>query len=419
MLTRTVKSRRARAASRRTSRPKGGRPRVLILIENLPLDKDARVRRQCRALLDAGYDVSVICPRGDDERTAEELPDVRLHTFAAPAEGRTAAGYLREYLHAWFATAWLTLTTATREGFDAIQACNPPDLFFPLAVPFKLAGKRFVFDHHDLCPELYTARSGSTGALRSILEFLERLTLRTADHVIATNASVRDVAFRRGGRTPEDVTVVRNGPELSSRPRPSADRRGHDHDGHLVCWVGVMGVDDGVDLALEAIAHLVHKRGRADTRFVLLGDGEERPALMDYARSLGIDSWVSFPGWVDEECLDDTLRRADIGLAPDPPGPRADRATMMKVMDYMAAGIPVVAFDVAETRISAGPAGVYVDDGDPVKYAAAIDQLLHDPQQRRAMGQIGRERIERELAWDHQRDAYVGVYNRLLQTRVA
>ena len=407
----------ARAVPARTGArsPRRPRPRILILLENLPLARDARVRRESRALLDAGYDVTVICPRGDDVRIARELPAVSLHSFRPPPAGRSAWGYVWEYLYASIAMAVLTAKVAVTEGFDAIQACNPPDIFFAHAAPFRLAGKPFVFDHHDLSPELYTARSGKVGRLRTILEWLERLTFRTADHVIATNESVRQVAIRRGRLAPSAVTVVRNGPELVDgrcpQPAPSepvTDAR------HLLVWLGVMGPDDGVDVALEAVAHLVHARGRRDVHAAFLGDGEWFAYLQGLARELAIERYVSFPGWVEKETIERYLTQADIGLAPDPAGPRADTATMMKVMDYQAYGLPVVAFDVHETRVSAGAAGVYVTGDRPEAYAEAIGTLLADPRRRHAMGATGRRRIEATLAWDRQRPAYVAVYRGLL-----
>jgi glycosyltransferase involved in cell wall biosynthesis len=392
-----------------------GEHRVVILLENLPLSRDARVRRQCRALLDAGYQVSVICPRGDDDRMARTLPGVRLHTFGPPPEGDGALGYLREYTVASVSMAALLAKVAVTEGVDAIQACNPPDLFFVHAAPFRLVGRPFVFDHHDLSPELYTARTGRRGLLRWILEKLEWLTFRTADSVIATNESVREIALRRGGKQPADVTVVRNGPELS-RDLPPAREAPTPGSGvpHQLVWLGVMGPDDGVDLALRAMSHLVHDLGRRDVHAEFLGDGEWAQRLRGLAADLDIEPFVSFPGWVDPNAIPDHLSRASLGLAPDPAGPRADTATMMKVMDYLAAGLPVVAFDVHETRVSAGDAGVYVAENDPAAYARAVATLLDDPDRRGAMAEIGRRRIDDELAWEHQVPAYIDVYDRLL-----
>ncbi|MFP4312530.1 MAG: glycosyltransferase family 4 protein [Nitriliruptoraceae bacterium] len=405
-------------AADRAGKPRDAR-RIVILLENLPLARDARVRRECRALLDAGYQVSVICPRGEDERVARTLPEVRLHTFRPAPEGTGVVGYVREYLVASVAMAALLAKVAATEGVDAIQACNPPDVFFVHAAPFRLAGRPFVFDHHDLSPELFTARSGRRGVLRWILEQLERLTLRTADHVIATNDSVREVALRRGGKRPEDVTVVRNGPELSrARPAPASKAVAVPAEAeHLLVWLGVMGPDDGVDVALRAVAHLVHDVGRRDVHAAFLGDGEWAGRLRGLAAKLDIEPYVTFTGWVEADTIAAYLGRGTLGLAPDPAGPRADRATMMKVMDYLAAGLPVVAFDVRETRISAGEAGVYVTDDDPAAYGQAIAALLDDPDRRRAMADVGRRRIEESLAWEHQAPAYVGVYDQLLGVR--
>jgi glycosyltransferase involved in cell wall biosynthesis/FMN phosphatase YigB (HAD superfamily) len=388
------------------------RPRALILIENLPLQRDARVKRQCATLLGAGWDVTVVCPRSD-EALDESLRNVRLRTWRAPSEGSTRFHFLVEYATALAASAWIVAREAAGTGFDVIQSCNPPDFLFLVAAPFRLVGIPFVFDHHDLTPELFAARFGTdTGVLASALRGLERATFATASHVIATNESVKAVALERGHRSPSDVTVVRNGPVLADvvrrEPTPSL-RNGR---AHLVCWHGVMGsADDGLGLALEMIAHLVHGTPqRKDCHFVFLGDGEERPHLERLAAELAIEDHIAFPGWVSMDVIHDHLATASVGIVPDPKTAGVDKATVMKVMEYMAFEVPIVAFDVDETRVSAAEAALYAADNDPASMAELVAALLDDPQTRRAMGRCGRNRIENGLAWDHQERRYLEVF---------
>jgi len=392
---------------------------VLILIENLPLERDPRVRRECAALLEAGFAVSVICPAGSESQV-RGLEAVSLHCYPAPPEARSALGFVYEFAYSWVMTALLTLKVAAVEGFAALQACNPPDTAFAIAWPFRLFGKPFIFDHHDLSPEVFTARYGKTsGPVLKALLLLEQGTYRTADHVIATNEAFREVALERGGRDPDQVTVVRNGPDLAKaqrRPPQPELRKGRRH---LCCWLGLMFADDGVELALQAVADLVHVRQREDCHFAFVGDGEKREAMTMIAGTLGVADWVTFPGWIPLDDAFDYLSTADLGLSPNPKTPRLDVSTSMKVMEYMAFELPVVAFDVDETRTSAGDSAVYATDNDPASYARCIDELLDDPDRRRRMGRQGRKRVEDGLAWDHQKVAYVDLYRRLMSRRPA
>lgn len=397
-------------------RRRGAKGRVLIIVENMPVPRDRRVWLECGALLARGYGVSVICPRGPGEAKREELDGVRIYRYRPPAQPKGKVGYLYEYAYSFMMTTALTLRVLVADGFDAIQACNPPDIYFLLAVPFRLAGKPFVFDHHDLSPELYMVRfDRRDGAVLKLLLLLERASMRTADHVIATNESIREIALARGGKAGDDVTVVRNGPLLEQArhrsPRPEL-KEGRDF---LCCWLGVMGsVDDGVDLALGAVHHIVHVWGRQDCHFAFLGTGESFDDLVQLARRLKVEEWVSFPGWVSRDTAYDYLATADLGLQPDPKNFRTDRATAIKTMEYMAFEVPVVAFDVVETRRSAGEAAAYAQPNDLGSFAELVCELLDDPQRRAAMGSIGRARVAEGLAWEHQRGTYVAVYDLLL-----
>lgn len=397
--------------------PSGEALRVLIIVENLPIERDTRVRKECQALLRAGYGVSVICPGGSDTDVGlPELRQVDVQRYPPPPEGTTKLGFAWEFIYSWLATAVLTLKVFTTSGFDAIQACNPPDIYFAIAVPFKILGKPFVFDHHDLAPEMFVGRFGNKNVMMlGILRALEAATFLTADHVISTNESQRHVALTRGRRKEDSVTVVRNGPLLDRtdirrlRPEFKHGRR------FLCCWVGIMqGVDDGVDLALRAVHHLVYVSGERDCHFAFLGDGESFDRMQRLGKDLKILDYVDFTGWVSQEIVSDYLRVADVGLQPNPKTPRIETATAIKTMEYMAFGLPVVAFDVKETRRSAGDAVAYAKSDDVATYAGLVSDLLHDPVRRAQMGRVGRQRVADELAWVHQEKRYLEVYDRVL-----
>lgn len=391
------------------------RRHVLILLENLPLERDMRVRRECQALIEAGYSVSVICPRGEEADKAEPVPGVRVHAYPPPPSGSTALTFLWEFVYSWLAAAVLTAKLSIAEPFDVLQACNPPDTYFALALPAKLAGKSFVFDHHDLSPELYAARFGRRDIIWSALRLLERATFLTADHVIATNETFRRVAVTRGAKHDDAVTVVRNGPLLDEvRPRAGQPELKMGR-AFLCCWVGVMGnVDDGIDVALEAVRHVVRVMGRDDCHFSFIGDGDALGDMQTLTNELGLDEFVTFTGWLSRDAVFAYLSTADLALQPDPKSERTDASTASKTMEYMAFGLPVVAFDVDETKRSAGDAALYAHGNDPVELAELIVGLLDDPGRRTAMGAIGRRRVESELAWDHQKTKYIGIFERLL-----
>jgi glycosyltransferase involved in cell wall biosynthesis len=392
------------------------RGRVLIIVENETVPADRRVWDECRALVAAGYGVSVICPSRPEEPAYEELEGVRLYRYPEPPESSSRLSFLREFAYSWIRTATLTMRVFIRDGFDVIQACNPPDTYFALAAPFKLLGRRFVFDQHDLSPEMYVSRFGPRpSAFLLGLRLLERATYQMADEVISTNRWYREIALSRGRKRPANVTVVRNGPDLRRMRRRPPRRELKCGKPLLCCFLGVMEPHDGVDLALRAAHHIVHVLGRRDCHFAFLGDGESLPELRRLAGALQLDDWVTFTGWAQDDMIIDYLSTADVGLQPDPKDPRVDISTATKTMEYMAFELPVVAFDLKETRATAGDAAVYAEPNSFLSYAGLIDELLDDPQRRARMGLAGRRRVEQELAWDHQKRAYLAVYDRLLQ----
>lgn len=398
-----------------TTPARSGPPRVLIIVQNLPVPFDRRVWLECLALATDGYDVTVVCPRGEGDPRRAVVQGITLWKYRPYAPGGGSLGFVIEYVYSFLATAWLVLRARRSGSFDVLQACNPPDIFWPIAVFLRHRdGSRFVFDHHDLCPELYESRfpQGRRLPYRGLVA-LERATFRTADHVISTNSSYAAIARRRGRRRPNEVTVVRTGPDPQRMRRAAPVEAARRNRRHLVAYLGVMGPQDGVDVAVRAAAHVVHDLGRRDVSFTFMGSGDCYGDLVALRDSLGLADYVELPGRVPDETVVSVLSTADVGLCPDPRNPLNDVSTMNKTLEYMAFSLPVLAFDLAETRVSAGDAATYVAEESPAAYARALVALLDDDGARAAMGAAGRDRVERELGWPHQRARYVGVYGRL------
>jgi glycosyltransferase involved in cell wall biosynthesis len=391
-------------------------PRVLILVENLSVPMDRRVWQESRALVQAGYEVAVVCPMGTsmDTEPEVELEGVRILRYPLRAATGGPAGYVREYGLALWHTIRLAQRVRREGTVDVVQACNPPDLLFLAALPLMATGARFVFDHHDLVPELFRSRFGGGRALFWVARLLERITFALADGVISTNESYREIAITRGRKAPGVVQVVRSAPDLSRfRPREPdpALRRGKRY---LAAYLGVMGPQDGVDRALRALAHLRHERGRDDLHTVFMGSGDALEDLVVLARDLGLSDCVEFTGRVPDEFVQRCLSTADVCLSPDPKNPLNDISTMNKVVEYMAMGRPLVSFDLREARVSAGDAAVYADAGDERGFAALLDELLDDPARRERMGAIGRARVADRLSWAVSERNLLEFYERLL-----
>lgn len=404
------------AATRARRRGRGAR-RILIVIENVPLARDHRAVKQVESLLGAGYQVSVISQRHADNRRFRNRERLRLYEYPPPRESSGKLSFLYEYGYSLLAGSALALRDFLAHGFAAIQTGHPPDLYFLLALPFKLAGRRFVVDQRDLSPEVFADRYGrDTGPLPWLLRRLERRSWRLADHVLCVNRTLRSVIVQRGALSPDSVSVVGNGPVLSrTTPRPPRldiknGRR------FLACWVGLMGPQDHVDLALSAIHHVVHTLARDDCQFAFIGDGEALPELKRLAERLAIAEWVTFTGWLDESACFGYLATADLAMDSN----LQPEVSPVKGMEYMAFGVPFVAFDLEETRAMAEGAALYLPPGDPLALGRAMAELLNDPARRAEMSRIGRRRVEEHLAWDRQSETYLRVYERLLgPTRVA
>src|ERR1700761_2756503 len=353
--------------------------RVLIIVQNLPVPFDRRVWLECQALVAAGYDVSVVCPKGKGDPSYEVIDTVRIHKYRPYAPGGSKLSFVAEYAYSFLAPAWQTLKARRAGRFAVMQACNPPDIFWPIALVLRGVDRtKFVFDHHDLSPELFESRfeNGPKLPYRGLLA-LERRPHRTADHVISTNDSYRDIAIRRSGKKPEDVTVVRTGPDPDKLKRGEEDPRQRRGRRFLAAYIGVMGPQDGVDFVVRAADIVVHEMGRDDIAFTLIGKGDCFDDLVALRDKFKLNGHVEFTGRAPDELVKKVMSTADIGLSPDPMHPLNDLSTMNKTMEYMAFELPVVAFDLRETRVSAGDVAVYVtpagsQEQDVRNYAKAI-----------------------------------------------
>jgi glycosyltransferase involved in cell wall biosynthesis len=374
-----------------------------MIVENVPLARDHRLRKQAHSLVEAGCQVTVICRR--DQRNGDCVPGVRVLDYRPPREGSSPVAFAGEYLYSLVMAALLTLRVMVRSGIDVVQVSSTPDIYALLLAPLRLLGRRVVFDFRDVSPEMFARRFGrSSGPVYRLLLLLERTSLRLADRVLVVNESLRRIAIDRGGVKPEHIAVVGNGPMLSRvgrRPACPELRRGRDY---LCCWVGMIGPQDGVDLALRAFADLVHNRGRVDCSFVVVGVGDAVPQLRALTAELDLEDFVHFAGWAEEDTVFDYLSTADIGVEPNP----EDFVSPVKAMEYMACGLPFVAFDLSETRHLAGPAALYAPEGDVQTFARLMEELLDSPSRRAAMGASGQERVRETIAWECQLQRYLG-----------
>ncbi len=394
---------------------RNGERRVLIVVENLPVPFDRRVWLEATTLARNGYRVSVICPKAKGfNRARETIEDVDVFRYWIPFEARGALGFAAEFAWCFVMTSLLSLWVQLfGRGFDVLHACNPPDTFWLLGRFWKLFGRRYVFDHHDLCPEMFAVKFGRTGGLlyRGLL-WLERQSMRAADVIITTNQSHRLIATKRGGRSPQDVIVVRSGPDLGRFRRfpPAAEYRQGKR--HLLVYLGEICQQDGVDHMVRALKLLRERFGRVDFHAIFVGGGPHQKAIKAYAEEQGVADYATFTGRVSDEELCRILSSATLGIDPDPKNPWSDKSTMNKVIEYMYFGLPVVAYDLHETRVSAGEAGLYAAPNDEFALAAAMGMLLDDPARRATMGAAGAARVRDVLAWDHSVAPLLAAYDR-------
>lgn len=397
---------------------KVARKRVLILVENLPSPFDRRVWQEATTLESNGYEVSIICPTGKGfDKADESIDGVRIYRYRLPIEGVGPWGYLREYSSALFHTLRLALKVHFTHGFDVIHACNPPDLFFLIGGFFKIFfRKRFLYDHHDICPELYFAKYGRQDLFYRLMLLFEYCSFKTADVSIATNESYRKIAIERGGMDPQRVFIVRSGPmldRLRSVPAKEELKRGCRY---MVGYVGVMGIQEGINLLLDAARYIIHDAGRKDVHFVLVGSGTSLDSLKKMSIDLDISRSVTFTGRVSDKELVEVLSTADVCVNPDVANEMNDKSTMNKIMEYMALGKPIVQFDLIEGRISAQESSLYAKKNDPVDMAIKILDLLNDPQQRKWRGEFGRRRIQTELEWRHEIPNLLSAYSKIFSS---
>ena len=386
------------------------KPAVCIIVENLPVPMDRRVWQEARTLQDAGYRVSVICPkaRGFEQRhETQEGIEIYRHSVW---EASGPLGYLVEYTLALAAQFRLALSVYARTRFRVLQACNPPDTMFLIALFFKLLGVRFIFDHHDLNPELYEAKFGRRDFGYKLVCWAERLTFWTADVSIATNESYREVARVRGNMRGEHTFVVRSCPDLSRVHKGAAQPELKEGRRYLVVYLGVMGPQDGLELLLESIASVANHWKRQDVLFVLIGSGTELPRLKALAAEKGLDSLVRFKGRLTDEEVAAYLSTADVGVAPDPATPMNDKSTMNKILEYMAYSLPVVLYDLTEGRRSAAGGALYAQPDDPEDFAREILKILDSKSLRRELGACGRRRIEEFLNWESEKRSLLEAY---------
>ena len=392
--------------------------KVLIIVENLPVPFDPRVWKEACSLRDHGYDVSVLCPKGKNwKKTYELLEGIHIYRHPAGQEGNSTFGYIREFMGALFWEILFSWWIYLRRGFHVIQGCNPPDDIFLVALPFKLFGVKYIFDHHDANPELYLSKYEKKDILYKIQTRLEKLTYLFSDAVMATNLSYRDLAVQRGGAAPDRVFVVRNGPDSDRFKAVSPNPELKHGKAYLVGYVGNMSVQEGLDILLD-VALEMKKQGRCDVHFTCVGGGPGLAALRKTAEQKGLEDMVNFTGRIPDRDLLEILSTADVCVNPDKPCEMNNISTMIKIMEYMALCKPIVQFDLKEGRFSAAEASLYADpQGGERDFAARILWLLDHPEERKRMGELGRTRVEQELAWKFSVPHLLAAYDRALMPR--
>lgn len=388
---------------------------VLIVVENLPLPFDRRVWQEARTLKAAGAKVSIICPTGKGhEKRRETIEGVEIYRHSLPLEAKGALGFLAEYSAALFWETVLAWRIFFKQRFHVIQGCNPPDLIFLVALPFKLFGVKYIFDHHDINPELYEAKFNKRGFFWRLMTLFERLTFRSATVSIATNESYKAIAVERGKMKPERVHVVRSGPDLSRLKQVDPVESWKNGRAHMVGYVGVMGEQEGIDLLIDAVEYLVRRKRRDDIQFVLVGGGPALEDLKALTAEKGLADFITFTGRAPDQELFEVLSTMDLGVNPDRVNAMNDKSTMNKIMEYMSLEKAMVQFDVTEGRFSAQEASLYAKSNDPIDMADKIIELIDDPARRAEMGAYGRKRVIEELNWQHQIEPLLSAYKQAM-----
>jgi glycosyltransferase involved in cell wall biosynthesis len=389
---------------------------VLIIIENLPAPFDRRVWQEATTLKESGAEVSIICPKMKGyDRSFEQIDGIDIYRHPLPVEGHGALGYLMEYGTAIFYELLLSARIFFKKRFQVIHGCNPPDLIFITALFFKPFGVKYVFDHHDINPELYLAKFGRKDFFYRCMLFFERLTFQVADYSIATNESYKKIAIERGGMPANRVQVVRSGPSLK-RLKLTAGNNTYKKDREfLIGYVGVIGVQEDLDLLLESVQHIVQQRH--DVQFAIVGSGTALEEIKAQTKQMGLEAYVDFYGRVSDEKLVDVLNTCDVCVNPDRPTEMNNLSTMNKIMEYMALRKPIVQYNLKEGRASALEASLYAENDDTADFANKIMHLLDHPEKREHMGTFGYNRVLNELSWDYEQVRLVNFYQRVLGVR--
>jgi glycosyltransferase involved in cell wall biosynthesis len=392
--------------------------KILIIVENLPVPFDGRVWKEACALRKGGYEVTVLCPRGKGyAKRHEVLEGINIYRHPMPKEGNSPLGYVWEYSCALFWELLYASRIYLQRGFHVLQGCNPPDDIFLVALPFKLFGVKYIFDHHDANPELYLSKYGKKGFVYRVQVWLEKLTYRVSDVVMATNSSYKELAICRGGLVEEDVFIVRNGPDLNTfkavPPKPAL-KYGKPY---LIGYVGTMSIQEGLDILLDVALH-IKNLGRGDIHFTCVGGGPGLAGLRKMVRDKGLEEMVNFTGRIPDEQLIEILSTADVCVNPDKPCEMNNISTMIKIMEYMALGKPIVQFDLREGRLSAGEASLYCDKSNSVSsFADNVLWLLENPDERKRMGEFGCKRVAEKLAWKYSVENLLAAYRRVFSKR--
>ena len=391
--------------------------KILIIVENLSVPFDRRVWRECQALQEAGYQVSVISPKGKgfDNKSHEMIDGVSIYRYRIYHADGSFLSYILEYATSLVMTFWLMFVVLFRKGYDVIQICNPPDLLILAALPFKLVGKKIIFDQHDLCPEIYQMHKGGSGRQSLVVKallFFEKITYVFSDIVMVVNDSCKKIALSRGGKKEQDVFIVRNGPTKqnigNALPNPQL-KMGKQY---LLTYVGMMGPQEGIDILLRAIRNLTMVYHRNDLHIRIIGGGTVLDEMKQYAVELSINHIVTFTGQVDYNQVMEGIASADVCLCPDPKTPLNDKCSLVKVIEYMSLGRPLVAFDLKEVRNSAQRAALYAQPNDENDFSKKINFLLDNPELRASMGSLGRERVMKFLTWEHSKAALYAAYDK-------
>lgn len=386
---------------------------ILIIVENLPVPFDRRVWQEATTLKENGAEVSVICPRMKGYlKKYDYLDGIHIYRHSLWQEGSSYLGYLMEYSSALFWEMILSLKIFLKKRFHVIHGCNPPDLIFLIALVFKVFGVKYVFDHHDINPELFLAKFNKKGLMYKLMVLFERLTFKTANYSIATNNSYREIAVTRGKMKPEKVTVVRSGPDLKRLVISRGNDKYKKGRKYLVGYVGVIGEQEGLDLLLESVKHIVYKRN--DIQFAIVGGGTDLEKIRKLSSDMDLEDYVDFYGRIPDDALIDILNTTDICVNPDKPTEMNNLSTMNKIMEYMALKKPIVQFDLKEGRFSSQKASLYARNNDTRDFADKIEYLIDNEQVRNQMAEYGHNRVISELSWEIEKIKLTRFYHQVL-----